>query len=163
MAGRKHIGESRTSESRLAAVDRQRQALELRKAGVGYAKIAESLGYGGPSGAYNAIRSALKRTLQEPADELRSLEVERLDALLLGLWTKAKGGDTWAVDRVLRIMERRAALLGLDAPRRIENTGKNGGPMVVVHQRPDLSALTDSELELLTALGDKVAAGEVEP
>lgn len=60
--------------------------------------------------------SALRATLQEPADELRSLELERLDRLLLGVWSQAAKGNQGAVDRALKIMERRARLLGLDAP-----------------------------------------------
>jgi hypothetical protein len=61
--------------------------------------------------------------VQEPAEELRTMEVARLDQMLLGLWPKAIKGDTWAVDRVLKIMERRAALLGLDAPVKRELSG----------------------------------------
>jgi hypothetical protein len=36
------------------------------------------------------------------------------------VWTKALNGDVRAVDSVLRIMERRAKLLGLDAPTKID-------------------------------------------
>lgn len=110
------MSESKTSQRRLEAIENQRKALELRKAGVTFVVIAEQLGYRGPSGAYRAVMSALKRTLQEPADEVRTLELERLDALLLALWAQAKQGQQGAVDRVLKVMERRAKLLGLDAP-----------------------------------------------
>ena len=69
--------------------------------------------------------AALKATLQEPADELRTLELERLDRLLLGVWGQAAKGNQGAVDRALKIMERRARLLGLDAPTKVqqENVG----------------------------------------
>ena len=76
------MSESKTSERRLEAIEKQRKALELRKAGVGYVAIAKQLGYAGPSSSFKAVNSALKRTLQEPADEVRRLELERLDALL---------------------------------------------------------------------------------
>jgi preprotein translocase subunit SecD len=101
---------------RVAAHDRQLRALELRKAGATYQVIAEQLGYAQAKGAYKAVASALKLTLREPAEELRELEVARLDAMLLVLWRRVQAGDEKAVDRVLRIMERRARLLGLDAP-----------------------------------------------
>lgn len=109
------------SERRRASLEKQRQALELRKAGVGYRQIADRLGYEGPAGAHYAVTAALKRTIQEPADEVRRLELERLDTLLVGLWaqavaTKDKPANPLAVDRVLKIMARRAAYLGLDAP-----------------------------------------------
>lgn len=109
------------SERRRAALEKQRQALELRKGGVGYRAIADRLGYKSPSSAHEAVETALRRTIQEPADEVRKLELERLDSLLMAMWpqaiaTKEKAANPLAVDRVLRIMARRAAYLGLDAP-----------------------------------------------
>jgi hypothetical protein len=109
-------GESKTSEKRIAAAARQARALELRKAGIGYATIARQLGYAGPSGAYKAITTALRALTAEPAAELRDLELARLDDLLGGLWADARRGDVAKIDRVLKIMQRRADLLGLDAP-----------------------------------------------
>lgn len=115
--------QNKDNQFAIRAFERQRQALELRKAGVSFEIIADRVGYKDASGAYRAVRAALKKTLQEPADELRMTEVARLDQMLLGLWPKAIKGDTWSVDRVLRIMERRAALLGLDAPVKRELSG----------------------------------------
>lgn len=109
------------SERRRAALEKQRQALELRKSGIGYRQIAEQLGYKSPSSAHEAVETALKRTIQEPAAEVRRLELERLDSLLIAMWpqaisTEGEAADPRAVDRVLKIMARRAAYLGLDAP-----------------------------------------------
>jgi hypothetical protein len=69
--------------------------------------------------------AALKATLQEPADELRKMELERLDRLLLAVWGQAAKGNQGGIDRALKIMERRAKLLGLDAPTKVqqENVG----------------------------------------
>ena len=122
--------ESLQSPRRLNAAERQRQALELRKAGATYEVIAQKLGYRGPSSAYGAIKSALHKTLQPPADEVRALEIERLDALLLALWPQARQGNHGAIDRVLKVMERRARLLGLDAPTRTDIT--TGGQRLVI-------------------------------
>lgn len=126
-------GEPMTSERRLAAADRQRLALQLRKGGLDYRRIADQLGYDGPSGAFKAVTSALQKTLKEPAEDVRTLELARLDDLLTGLWPEVlprrdpATGDTIpanlaAIDRVVRVMERRAKLLGLDAPLRIDVT-----------------------------------------
>jgi len=116
------MGESKASANRIAAAERRGQALALRKAGSGYAAIAGQLGYAGPSGAYKAIVTALRALTREPARELVDLEVARLDDLLAGLWADARKGNVAKVDRVLKVMARRAALLGLDAPRRVAVT-----------------------------------------
>lgn len=114
---------SATSQQ-LKAVDRQIQALKLRQAGVSYEEIAKVLGYKGPSGAFQAVKSAMKKTLQEPAAELRMLELGRLDEALKAIWTKVKKGDLFAIDRYLKISERRSRLLGLDARQEINLSGE---------------------------------------
>lgn len=117
-------GEDRHSARRITAAERRRQALELRKAGATYDRIAQQLGFANRGGAYRAVETALREITAEPAQDVRQLELERLDALLLGLWPQARKGNQGAVDRVLRIMERRAKLLGLDAPTKAEVGGK---------------------------------------
>lgn len=84
------------------------RALQLRRAGATYDQIANQLGYADRSGAYRAVRRALDEAVHEPAGESLNLELERLDALMLGLWGKASKGDVKAVDAVLRIMDRRS-------------------------------------------------------
>ena len=137
--------------NKLASHDRKLQALELRKAAATYQQIADQLGYRSASGAFNAVKAALKATLREPADELRELEAARLDAMLLPLWRRVQSGDERAVDRVLRIMERRARLLGLDAPTRGELSGPDGKPLAF-----DLSMLSDEELKILERIQAKL-------
>lgn len=122
MAGRQGRGEDRASPRRIAAAERAANALRLRKAGVTYEMIASTLGYSSRQAAHRAVMRALDRTIQEPAEDLRKLELERLAELQRVLWPKALEADTRSVDRVLAIMERRARLLGLDAPVRAEVT-----------------------------------------
>ena len=112
-------GRSRTHPVQIAAVERQRQAVQLRLAGATYAQIAEKLGYRQAAGALKAVEAALAKTLREPTDQLRELELARLDALWLSIWPQAQQGSLGAVDRCLRIQERRARLLGLDAPKEL--------------------------------------------
>jgi len=64
--------------------------------------------------------SALRETLREPAEQVRALELERLDLMLVAVWPSALGGDIAAQQQVLRLMDRRARYLGLDAPQRID-------------------------------------------
>lgn len=103
-------------------MDKKLEALELRKAGNSYAEIANALGYKTSSGAYRAVMTALKKTLQDPSEEVRQLEIERLDAMLMAMWEKRD--KPMYADRILRIMERRAKLLGLDAPTKTDLTSK---------------------------------------
>ena len=117
-------GEDAASPRLIEAAEKRARALELRKAGATYDQIAQQVGYAERGSAYRAVQTALQAITQEPAQEVRQLEVERLDAMLLGLWPAARKGKEGAVDRVLRIMERRAKLLGLDAPVKADVGGK---------------------------------------
>lgn len=107
----------RATPAKIAAAERQQKALMLRKGGATYQSIADTLGYANRSSAADAVTRALQDTVdRELADELRRIENERLDALWQPMYARALTGDQAAVDRCLRIMERRAAINGLDAP-----------------------------------------------
>ena len=117
---------SPTSPRRVSAAAKQVQAMQLREAGVSFEKIAETVGYRDRGGAYKAVMAGLKATRLESAKKLRRLEFRRLDKLMLQLWPKATGNppDLAALDRLLAIMKRRAALTGLDVS---TSKAKNGG------------------------------------
>ena len=146
------MSESSTSERMLAAYERSRQALELRKAGYSFPKIAEALGYKGPSGAYDAVHSAIRRTLTEPAREVVDLELARLDALLVAVWPNAIRGDDKAIRRVLDIMERRSKYLGLDAPTKIDISG-------MVREEALRAGLTEDDAEAAVREAQRIAQG----
>lgn len=110
-------------DRQLTAAERQKAAMELRLAGKTYQAIADELGYAGEGSAFNSVKAALRKTLQEPADELRKAEVARLDRMLEKLWQVVETfpadevpstNQLRTIDRILRIMERRAQYLGLD-------------------------------------------------
>jgi Homeodomain-like domain len=107
------------AEIRVTAREREARALELRKAGATFAQIGKALGCC-ESRAWRIVQRALGRVVAEPLEELRQLESLRLDQLLMVMWPKAMAGNGWAVDRCLAIMQRRARLLGLDAPTKHE-------------------------------------------
>jgi hypothetical protein len=107
-----------------AILQRQLQALELRKAGYSYRAIGERLGISHVQ-AYTDVNAELARLTElrkDSTEELRELELERLDVLLKGLEPMARVGNPGAVNSYLRVMERRAKLLGLDAPERKDIT-----------------------------------------
>lgn len=119
------------------AIVRQGEALRLRLMGKSYQAIADEMGYANASGAANAVKRALDRTVREPADELRQMAVQRLDAMLEPLWRRIANGDPRAVEVAIKLEERRAKLLGLDAPEQVQQQGE----LVVTVAGVDVSQL----------------------
>ena len=98
----------------MKVLQREVSALTLRMEGKTFEEIAAALGYANRSCAYAAVMAALERNIDEPTAEMRNLELKRLDKMLAGLWPSASKGNGLAVDRALKIMARRARLMGLD-------------------------------------------------
>lgn len=73
-----------------------------------------------PARTASTATAALSENVPENVTELRRLEGARLDRLQAAVWPKALSGDPAAVRAVVRLMERRARLLGLDAPVQVE-------------------------------------------
>lgn len=127
--------------------ERDAVACRMRRDGETFDAIAAELGFTNRSAAHKAVQRAMVAIVQEAAEEVRVMELERLDYL----WTEGlkvlrakhvtvQNGKVVmlansegvleplrddapvlnAIDRLLRIMERRAKLLGLDAPKRVE-------------------------------------------
>lgn len=143
---------NRTSAARARKLERQVKALELRRMGKGYAEIARTLGIG-KSQAHRLVQAGLQDArdqIKAQADDLRAEEISRLDGMLAGLWPDARKGSHGAVDRVLRIMERRSRLLGLDAPVRLAHAGDPDGPPIKAEA---VHTLTDEELERVARRG----------
>ena len=104
-----------------AQTTREIRALELRLAGASYRQIGLQTGVSHAQ-AFRDVQTILKEYLTEPTEEVRKVELGRLDSLLVAHWIKATAGDYKATTMVLAIMDRRARLLGLDAPVRIDIT-----------------------------------------
>ncbi len=113
--------------------EREARALELRKAGATYEAIAADLGLSNRTAGRRVVVRALQRLTDEPAAEVKALELKRLDALYELAFAEAaarhllvRGSDVFdledvgpklkAIEVCLTVMERRAKLLGLDAP-----------------------------------------------
>ena len=87
------------------------KALELRLAGVSYGKISTTLGLADAVEARAAVLTALDDDELDAADDAVLLEVQRVDRLHTALWPRAVKGDLGALDRLMRLSERRLALL----------------------------------------------------
>ncbi len=97
------------------------RALELRKAGVSYEMIAQQLGYSNRTSAHRAVSKLLDATEKEVVTDLREMELRRLDDLFRSMYPVALKGNFQAVDRCLKIMERRSKIAGLDAPEKTQS------------------------------------------
>jgi DNA-binding CsgD family transcriptional regulator len=118
--------ESKISKRITTSRERENTALELRKAGYTCAKIGQALGISGSAANQTLCRALARLEAQskESAADYRRIQLERLDGMLTAMWKPAINGDPQAVDRVLKIEERRSKLLGLDAPEKTTETLK---------------------------------------
>lgn len=133
-------GRRRTVEQ----VEKDQRAVRLRRQNLSYEQIAKEIGLQSPQGAYAAVRRGLADSISETNDEVRQQECDRLDELMRrATWVMttrhwlfvgnriARHPDTneplvdsaptlRAIETILKIMKRRAELLGLDATPKIE-------------------------------------------
>jgi hypothetical protein len=116
---------AKSSVRRIRTTEKTLKALELRKRGMNYTQIGEELGCN-RSTACRYVLSELENLAdkcREEAVHVRDLELQRLDALYLKAWEAVEEGDLPSIDRCLRVQERRAKLLGLDAAEKVEHSG----------------------------------------
>ena len=99
----------------IAAVKRAK-VVEAVAQGATYEEAAKQAGYANRSGAYKSFWRAMDSREAKGVEDHRALELARLDALQVPLWDKAMGGDVKAAGMVLKIIETRSRLLGLDKP-----------------------------------------------
>ena len=62
-------------------------------AGCSYEQFAREVGYANRGTAHRVVAKALSERLADDIDQLREMELARLDALLASLWAKAEKGD----------------------------------------------------------------------
>lgn len=159
-----------TAPRQLITAEVERQALALRIKGKSYTDIGSALSVD-PDTAMDAVERVLLRTrgkADEMAETARALEVRRCDAIIEAFWeratdpamatvmvpadtesgAKAYDGQDKAADRLLKAMERKAKLQGLDAP-----TGAK--VQVNVLQTPGVEGLLKA---VLGALADEPVA-----
>lgn len=128
MSKKRHLSEDEHIAERRAL------AFSLRKAGATYRQIATHIGCSTAT-VYDDIAAELedlrKHTIADVA-AIRTLELERCDAVIAALWTKR--ADHKVATALMRVFERRAKLLGVDMPTKIEGTG---GVVVPILYLPD--------------------------
>ncbi len=127
-----------TAPRKLLVATLEAQAVDLRVKGKSYEQIAVVLNVS-EDVAMDAVERVLLRTrgkADAKAEQARAIEVRRCDAIIAAFWDRATDptmaevqvpgdgpgglkkydGQDKAADRLLKAMERRSKLLGLDAP-----------------------------------------------
>ena len=100
-------------------IARRQRVASLQLAGIrNQRRIAAQLGVG--LATINRDIKALnaewrERALADVAHE-KAVDLDRLEHMIAAVWPAALLGHLGAVDRVMRLLERKAKLLGLDAP-----------------------------------------------
>jgi len=155
------LNRQKAKPGRVGRREKVQQALNLRAAGGSYSAIAETMGLKGKQArvrAYELVMEGLadlEARVKESAARTRAIELLRCDTLMLKLWPSAS--NPRVTDSILRVMERRAKLLGLDAPQKVAQTTPDGEALPPAL---DLSKLTDEQLAGLDAI---YAAGAPQP
>ena len=101
-------------------LDKEIKIIELRRAGVTWEKIAKEVGFKNASGAYKMYQRAAERMVRPHLEEYRDMQLDRLERMHMAVWPRAKDGDLRAIDTALRIADREANLLNLNAPIKVQ-------------------------------------------
>ena len=127
---------AKTAPTKVPAATRREKTLELRASGQSIRAIADQLGV-----SKSQVQRDIEKELRAAAEERRKiagliidLELTKLDALEENAWGHIAAGELSAIDRVLRSMERRAKLLGLDKTGEAGDTGSLGDLVAVLEQ-----------------------------
>ena len=130
---------------------RKARCVELALAGHSYDEIALEVGYQNRGTAWRAVQDSLNPRIAEAVTEYRDLELARLDALQAAHWPQAIAGSVRSADLVLRVIDRRMRLLGLD---QIPKQGDRRG-CLIVDAPPWDEAGYIRQLQAITAMSDQ--------
>lgn len=174
---------NRTSPTTVKVEERREQAMSLRRAGASFSQIATALSIPKTT-AYRDVETLLKRLAKRNtlgAEELRQLELERLDDLeraarrvLTAEHLRISNGNVvqvvgpdgrmhdvaddapvlQAIDRLVRVSERRCKLLGLDAPAKVE--GELTGDFTLAANQ-DVAALAEKVRAKIEAQAERLS------
>ena len=165
------------SKAQQAAVaERRKKAIALKLAGLDPQAIADQLGYPDRHTVCQDIRRALEANIVEQKasrEQLREMELMRLDQLTVEVFRVLKarhyvvtqsgrivddprtgapmtddGPVLHAVDRLLKIQDRRAKLLGIDSPQRVEVLSLDAIDAAIADRNAQLAA-ADAEADAL--------------
>jgi len=110
----------------LVELERSVLFFEDYKRGMNYRRIGEKYGVSHQM-VSEAIRGYLKQLRAislRSVVEYRQVQLERIQAVYNALWPNVMRGKVDAINALIRVMDREARLLGLDAPTRVDITAR---------------------------------------
>lgn len=133
---------------------RMGEALRYRESGLKYRQIAEKMECSIATAHELVVRGLeqLNDQAMETAAQIRTIELNRLDEMWMELERK-KDQSPKVLETKIKVMERRARLLGLDAP--VQIGGPDGGPIPI--------SITDARETLRARVAQvtaRIAAGQ---
>lgn len=114
-------------------MERRRKVQAMVLAGVPYEEIASTVGCSKSTVQADVMHlmGEWRKTAAYQIDEARILELSRMDRLNVAVWRQAMNGDLLAVDKALKVSERRAKILGLDAAQKMQLEVRVDNPMLL--------------------------------
>jgi hypothetical protein len=100
--------------------ERRAQVMRMRLAGHDFETIGAALDPPvSMQRAHQLYLDALHRVVKEPTEDVLRADLERLDLLWRAMVSRAQRGSARHAEVCLRVLERRAKMLDLDAPTRV--------------------------------------------
>lgn len=116
----KRAGNASRGKTQAQVSEERQQCYQLRLAGVSTQAIAKQLGISVGT-VHNRVTQEIQSREEPLAEEMRKMQLDRLDDWLVRLNAQVRDGRQVArsIEVALRVEERRAKLMGIDAPERM--------------------------------------------
>lgn len=113
----------RAKQQEIEREDRRRKVAAILLSGVtDQVQIAKQLGVSQPT-IHRDVKAIEERWREQAAADIataKGQDLQRIERLIAALWGDAIAGKWLAVDRITALLSRKAAMLGYDAPKRVE-------------------------------------------
>lgn len=135
--------------------ERQERAVRMATSGATFEQIAKALGYSDKGDAWRDVNQALensRKNLALTVEEYRQKQLIEINMLRVQAHAMRQAENATekvrfgAMDRLIKLMEREARLVGFDAPVRSEVTGAGGKPIQI-----DVGSLSREQIARLAA------------
>ncbi len=110
----------------------RKRCMELRMGGRDLEAIGRELGISKQAVWYHIVKAleAMRAETTDAAQHYRDMQMVRLERMLDKIWHRVEIGDEESIATALKLFDRQAKLMGLDAPQKIAQTNLEGTSLV---------------------------------